>query len=61
LRDEHNLNTGVLTLFLAIPSKTLGAMAHQFSNVGINIPANVGLSIGAIFGSRVLAEAWVKG
>jgi len=34
---------------------------HQFSNVVINILSNVGLSIGAIFGGRLLAEALVKG
>ena len=34
---------------------------RQFGNVAINILANVGLSIGAIFGGRALAEALVKG
>lgn len=34
---------------------------RQFGNVTINILANVGLSIGAIFGGRALAEALVKG
>ena len=34
---------------------------RQFGNVAINILANVGLSVGAIFGGRALAEALVKG
>lgn len=34
---------------------------RQFGNVAINILANVGLSIGAIFGGRTLAEAVLKG
>src|SRR5688572_14959856 len=34
---------------------------RQFGNVAINILANVGLSLGAIFGGRALAEAFVKG
>ena len=34
---------------------------RQFGNVAINILANVGLSIGAIFGGRALAEALVNG
>ena len=35
--------------------------SRQFGNVAINILANVGLSIGAIFGGRALAEALIKG
>jgi CrcB protein len=35
--------------------------SRQFGNVAINILANVGLSIGAIFGGRMLAEALIKG
>jgi len=34
---------------------------RQFGNVAINILTNVGLSIGAIFGGRALADALVKG
>jgi CrcB protein len=34
---------------------------RQFGNVAINMLANVGLSIGAIFGGRALAELFVKG
>lgn len=34
---------------------------RQFRYVAINILANVGLSVGAIFGGRALAEALVKG
>jgi CrcB protein len=34
---------------------------RQFGNVAINILANVGLSIGAVFGGRTLVEALVKG
>lgn len=34
---------------------------RQFGNIAINILANVGLSIGAIFGGRGIAEALVKG
>jgi CrcB protein len=34
---------------------------RQFGNVAINILANVGLSIGAIFGGRAVAELFVKG
>lgn len=34
---------------------------RQFGNVAINILANVGLSIGAIFVGRTLAEAVLKG
>lgn len=34
---------------------------RQFGNVAVNILANVGLSIGAIFGGRAIAELFVKG
>ncbi len=34
---------------------------RQFRNVAINLLANVGPSIGTIFGERALAEALVKG
>ena len=34
---------------------------RQFGNVAINVLANVGLSIGAIFGGRAIAELFVKG
>lgn len=34
---------------------------RQFGSVAINVLANVGLSVGAIFGGRAIAELFVKG